>query len=281
MNIRSAFAGALILAAGLLPGMAHAGTCEETFIKKGSIITGPHYFAMISVPDLPVDIAINQMHGIVASRGYTIIAEEPAGGAMLIEQPMSGKSRAIPAEVKATSTNGVGTVQIEVKMRTGQSANADGVKSELCGMLSQLKGGKAGRLAASKGATATTHQGAPLELSAQAFSQQISKDAERNSATIPQRYAGRKFTLTGKVDYVIRDGQVYRVAFKILQPSELALRMPDMASTLSAVSCLMGPGTSVFTLQLKPGNSVKLTGTFQEYAEFRHVVWFKDCVPVK
>lgn len=161
------------------------------------------------------------------------------------------------------------------------NAKSDDVRPELCGMLGELKGGKAGKLAAAGGANAVSQQAAPTVLSAQEFSQQISKDAERNSAIIPLRYANRKYTLSGTVDYVIRDGNVYRVAFKILQPHQLAIRLPNMASSLSAVSCLMGPGTSVYTLQLKPGKSVKLTGIFHEYAEFKNVVWFKDCAPAK
>lgn len=281
MNNRIATAGALILCALALPAAARAGTCEDTFIKKGSVLSGQHYIAMVSVPDMPPAVAINQLRGIVSTRGYTVIAAEPEGGAMLIEQPMNGNSRAIPAEVNASTANGVGTVQVEVKLRTGQTAKADAVKTELCGMLYQLKGGKAGRLAAASGAKAVTSFGAPLALSAQAFSQQISKDAERNPLTIPQRYTGRQFTLSGTVDYITRDGSDIRVAYKILQPHELALRLPGLAKSFWSISCMMGPGTSVYSMQLKPGKSIKLTGTFDEYSDTRDVVWFKNCTPAK
>lgn len=275
------FFGAAVLALIAVPQIAHAATCEETFVKKGNAITGLRFTAMTSVPDLPVDVAINQMRGIAARQGYDIIASEPGTGALLIEQGVTGKSRAFPIEITATVSSGAGTVQMVAKLPAAMSAPTEGVKTEMCGMLAALKGGKAGRLAAAGGANAATQQAAPVALSAQEFSQQISKDAERNSAIIPLRYANKRFTLNGTVDYVIRDGNTNRVAFKILQPYELALRLPNMAKKLSAVSCLMGPGTSVFTLQLKPGKSVKLTGVFHEYAEFRDVVWFKDCVPMK
>jgi hypothetical protein len=274
--IYALLSGAALAAA--LPAAAYAGTCEDTFQKSGSIISGQRFVATISVPDMPPAVAINQMRGITAQRGYDIIASEPEAGAMLIEQAMSGKARAIPFEINATQANGAGTVRIEAKLRAGMTSPAEAVKTELCGMLAQLKGGREGRAAASGGAQAATQQLAPVAISAQEFSQQISKDAERNALAIEPRYANKRFTLSGNVDYVRRDGAANRVAFKILQPHELAIRLPNMASSLSQVSCLMGTGTSVFVMQLKPGRSVRLTGTFHEFSEDRGVVWFKDCV---
>ena len=269
------------LATAMLPAAAHAGACEDGFAKQGNPVTGLRFKASAAVADLPAAVAINQMRGISARRGYDIIAAEPESGALLIEQGRSSKSRAFPIEIQAVSEGGVGTVRMEAKLPAGMAAGSDGAKTEMCGMLAELKGGKAGRLAAASGAGAVTQQAAPVQLSAQEFSQQISKDIERNSAVVGTRYAGKKFTLSGTVDYVIKDGQYNRVAFKILQPEQLALRLPGMASTLSQVSCLMGAGTAVFTLQLKPGKSVKLTGTFHQFDEFRHAVWFKDCAPAQ
>ena len=281
MMTRTLFAAATALLALALPSTARAATCEETFVKKGNGITGLRFIAMTSVPDMPVDGAINQLRGIVARRGYDIIAVEPAAGAMLIEQSQTGNSRAFPIEINATTANGAGTVQMEAKLRAGQFTKAELAKAEMCAVLAELKGGKAGKLAAAAGARAVTQQAAPIAMSAQAFSQQISKDAERNSLAIAQRYAGKKYTLSGTVDYITRDGQYNRVAFKIQQPYEMAIRLPNMAKSLWNVSCLMGAGTSVFAMQLKPGKQIKLTGTFHEFAEDRDVVWFKDCIPEK
>jgi len=261
------------------PSLAHAGQCEDSFVKKGSIISGMRFTATVSVADLPPDVAINQIRGIVASRGYDIIASEPAAGALLIEQSVTQNACAFPIEINATSSGGTGTVVMEAKLRAGQSTKAELAMAEMCGVLNQVKGGKAGRLAAAGGAAAQTQQAAPIAMTAQSFSSQISKDAERNAAAIPQRYRNKQFTLSGTVEYVTQDGPSLRVAFEIMQPHEMALRLPGMASTLSEVSCLMAPGTSVFAMQLKPKKSVKLTGTFYEYSELRDVTWFKDCRP--
>lgn len=265
------------LSLAIMPSAAHAGTCEDSFVRRGSAISGLRYIATTTVADLPPDVAINQIRGIVARKGYDIIAAEPAAGALLIEQSMTGNARAFPIEINAIQSAGQGTVTMEAKLRAGMSAPLEGAKTEMCGILAELRGGRAGRQAAASGARASTVQAAPIAISAQLFSQQISKDAERNLAAVGPRYAGKRFTLSGQVDYVTRDGSSYRVAYKIMQPHEMALRLPGMASTLSEVSCLMAPGTSVFVMQLKPGNSVRLTGTFQEYSDPRHVVWFRDC----
>jgi hypothetical protein len=271
-----------IALAAFIPTMAQAGTCEETFQKKGNPITGLTFTAQTAVADMPADVAIKQLERVATQRGYIIIASEPAGGEMLIEQPSSGKARGFPLTANASvAPGGVGTVQVVAKLPAGMGAKSDPVKAELCGMLTMLKGGKEGRLAAKGAVGPGVAVAAPVALSAQEFSQQISKDAERNALSIPQRYKDRRFTLSGQVAYVIKDGDRYRIAFKILQPHELAIRLPNMAANLSEVSCLMAPGNSVYVMQLKPGKSVKLTGKFYEYSDLKNVVWLTDCVPVK
>lgn len=271
----------LLIAAGALatPSLAHAGQCEDSFTKKGNIISGMRFTATVSVADLPPDVAINQIRGIVASRGYDIIAAEPAAGQLLIEQSVTQNTRAFPIEINATSGGGTGTVVMEAKLRAGQSTKAELAMAEMCGVLNQVKGGKAGRLAAASGARAETQQAAPIAMTAQAFSSQISKDAERNVANIAQRYKNKQFTLSGEVDYIAPDGNQTRVAYKIMQPHEMVIRLPGMAQSLWAVSCLMAPGTSVFTAQLKPKKQVKLTGTFYEFSNTKEVVWLQNCRP--
>lgn len=264
-----------------LPATAQAGACEDGFVKKGNFITGLRFSASQSVADMPPAMAINQIQAIAVRRGYQVIAAEPEAGSILIEQARQSNARGFPIELNATQEGGVGTVRMEAKLPAGMNTKTEAAMAEMCGMLAELKGGKAGKLAAAGASGATAASAAPVALSAQEFSQQISKDAERNAAIVPLRYANRRFTLSGTVDYVIRDGNQYRVAYKILQPHEMVLRLPNMAQTMSGVSCLMGPGTSVFALQLKPGKSVRLTGTFHKFDEFRDHVWLQNCVPAQ
>lgn len=268
-------------AAAMVPSLAHAGTCEDTFEKRGSAVSGLRYVAMTSVADLPIEVAINQMRGIAARRGYDIIATEAAAGALLIEQPMTGKARAFPIEVTATQTGGVGTVRMEAKLRAGVVAPAEGAKTEMCAALAELKGGKAGRAAALSGAKAVTTQAAPASISAQSLSQQIAKDIERNPLAVKARYVNKRYTLSGTVERVAMDGKDTRVWFEILEPHELVLKLPNAPKFHMEVGCALGAGQSVFAMQLKPKRSVKLTGTYDGHDDSRKVVWLKDCAPVK
>lgn len=263
------------------PAVAQSA-CASTFQKSGNPITGLKFRATESVRDLSAANAINQMKAIMTGRGYDIIIAEAEAGSMLAEQPMSGKARAIPFEINAVEQNGVATVTIEAKMKAAMVTKEADAKAELCTILSSLKGGKAGLALAQAGARGgNLGNGAPVAMSALLFSHQISKDAERNAATVPLRYKGKVFTLSGTVDYVTRDGDAFRVAFKIPHPWEEALPLPNAAKFKTDLSCLMAPGTGAYTLQLKPGKSVKLTGTFYEYREINPVAWFKDCRPEK
>lgn len=265
----------------VLPATAHAGACEDGFVKKGNFITGLRFTASQSVIDMSPAMAINQIQAIAIRRGYQVITAEPGAGSILIEQARQSNARGFPIELNATQEGGLGVVRMEAKLPAGMNAKADDAKVEMCGMLAELKGGKAGKLAAAGAGNATAASAPPVALSAQEFSQQVSKDGERNAAVIPARYANRRFTLSGTVDFISGEGKTNAITFKILQPEQMALRLPNMAAKMSTVSCLMAPGTSVYTLQLKPGKSVKLTGTFAKFLQFEHSVWLKDCVPAK
>ena len=258
-------------------GTANAATCEEAFVKKGNAITGLRFTAAVTVADLPPAVAIGQLRGLVAAKGYDIMADEAEYGSMLIEQPMTGTVRAFPIQISATQTGGIGTVVMEAKLRAGQSTKADAAMAEMCGMLNEIKGGKAGAAAAKKGATATTVAAAPVKINSLAFSQQVSKDTERNAAGILTRYKGKQFTIDGLVDYVTKDGKDFRVGYKIPQPYEQAIRLPNQAPFKTDIVCYMAPGQAAFSLQLKPGKSIKLTGTVEDFDEYKHVIWLKDC----
>ncbi|HEV7233151.1 MAG TPA: hypothetical protein VGN36_02825, partial [Sphingorhabdus sp.] len=141
----------LIAVTSLFPSLASAATCEETFAKKGSPISGLKFTATVTVPDLTPVSAIQQMRGIVAAKGYDIMADEAEYGSMLIEQPMTGKARAFPIQITATNEAKVGTVVMQANLRATMMVKDADAKTELCGMLNQLKGGKAGLALAAKG----------------------------------------------------------------------------------------------------------------------------------
>lgn len=270
-----AFAGAFL---SLVPGLCHAATCEDSFTKKGSPLGGLKFTAESTVADLSPPTAIRQFRGIAAARGYDITVDESEDGSMLIEQPRTGSTRPIPILVTATASGGAATIRLEAKLSGGMFAPAEGVKSELCGMLGQIKGGKAGIAAASRGRNAVSSAG-PTVIDALVLSQQVSQEAEKNAAIIPQRYQGKSFTISGTMSYVIRDGDTYRIAYDIPETtSDLVLKVGKFRF-LTQISCLVAKGQSAFALSLKKGNRIRLTGTFRDYNEFKHVMWFEGCRP--
>ncbi len=270
-----------LIAAMAAPSAAFAGTCEDTFQKKGSEISGLRFIATNVVPDMAPKTAILQLKGIVAAKGYDIMAEEAEFGSMLIEQPTTGKARAFPIEITATQSSGVGTVVMEAKLRAGMFVKKEQAMPEMCGILNQLKGGKPGLAAAAKSKNATTVQAAPLKISALAFSHQVSKDTERNAANVLTRYKGKQFTIDGTVGYVTKDGSLNRVGFDVPNPWEEVIRLPNVAKFKTDIVCYMAPGTAAFSSQLKPKKSIKLTGSVDDFDEYKHVIWLKDCRPAQ
>jgi hypothetical protein len=263
----------------LVPAMAHAGQCEDSFLKKGNQIGGLRFTAQVSVPDAKPVTALQQFRGIAAGRGYDIIVDESADGSLLIEQPRSGATRPIPIIATAVSEGSAAKVMLEAKLSGGMFAPSDGTRTELCGMLNQIKGGKAGLAAAGKSKSAV-NSAAPREVDALVLSQEISAEAEKNAAIIPSRYNGKSFTISGRVDYVIKDGDTYRIAYDIPETtSDLTLKVGKFRY-LTQISCLVARGQTAFALSLKKGNRVKMTGTYANFDEFKHVMWFQGCRPV-
>lgn len=258
-------------------GTAQAAPCEDSFVKTGNPVTGLRFVATTTVPNMSMASAVGQINGIVAAKGYAILAAEPASGAMLIEPPATGKSRPFPIEVAA---DGAGNVRMEAKLRAGMGAPEAAAKAEMCGILNQLKGGKAGEALAAKGMGATSAAGAPIRMSVLRFSQDITGQADKNHSAVQKRYEGRQFTLYGPVAYVGPVGDSYRVEWKLLA-NVLTDIIPGRASAGFSVNCVLAPGQSVYALQLKPDKHVELTGTFDELQYGRSSVWLKDCRPTK
>jgi len=261
----------------LAPSLGHAATCEESFTKSGSIISGQKFNASVTLADLTPASAIGQMHGIVVGKGYDVLATEAEEGTMLIEQPQTGKVRAFPITITATPD---GTVRMEAKLRAGMSAAADGARNEMCGMLNQLKGGKAGRAAATTGMTATGTKAA-FEIDALALSHQVSKDTERNAAAIPLRYKDKTFVIKGTVKSIDKFGDSYVVLYDIPEPYEELIRLPNAAAFKTDLVCRLARGQSVYALQLKPGKGIRLTGVYDAFDPIRHVLALRDCRPAK
>jgi hypothetical protein len=272
---------ALVVALVATPVLLHAQTCDATFTKKGNPITGLKFIAQHNVADLSTPDAVNQLRGIVLAKGYDVLAAEPAAGDLLMEMPQTANRRSFPIIAKATSEGSAVTVELRANLRAGVFAKDDTVKSELCAVLTSLKGGAAGVAAATDGSTATGAGAAPTVMSAQMLADRVSKEHDKNVNEIPLRYKGRAFTLDGTIAWVRRDGDTYNVAFEITPWERKAIRLPGDSQTKTELICILAPGQSVYALTLKPRSKVTLTGTYFDYKEIGSVMWLSECRPAK
>ena len=274
--MRLAFA--VLLASATMSSAAVAATCEQSFTKRGSAVTGLNFTAQHNVADLTPASAIGQMRGIAVAGKYDIILEEADAGSLLIEQPAQGSARPLPIIVSATEAGGAGTVRMEAKLPAGMAAPAEAVKGELCGMLAQLKGGSAGLAAASAG-MGVEAVSTPTRIDAVTLSQQFAREAVKNDAALPLRYANKSFSVWGAVNHVMKDGEWFRVAFDPPDAADRRIRLdaPGDAGFMVNISCLMAKGQNAYALTLKKGNLIRLTGTFYEYDTFKRTVWLNGC----
>lgn len=272
-----------LMAMALSTTAASAATCEATFAKKGNPITGLRYTALQSVADLSSANAINQLRGIVLAKGYDVLATEPDAGNMLIEQPQTANRRSFQIIATATSDGAVTTVQLQANLRGGQFTRDEPVRIEMCGVLAQLKGGRAGIAAANSGRNAATGGGAPTAMTAQGLAQRLSNERDKSPDTIPLRYKGRSFTLSGTIFWVRKEGDSYSVLFDIIAGSNMLLRLPGQSLEKTDIVCVLAKGQSVYALTLKPKSSIKLTGTYQNYRAYPSpsVMWLSECRPVQ
>jgi hypothetical protein len=279
--MRLCASGLVVLFVSAAP--AFAQTCEATFAKNGNPITGLRFSAMQTVADLSTPDAVNQLRGIVLARGYDVLAAEPAAGSMLMEQPQNANRRSFQIIAQATSEGQVATVQLRANLRAGMSVKQELVREEMCGLLAEMKGGAAGATAARQGSSATAAGSPPTVLSAQILADRLSKERDRDVNEIPLRYRGRSFTLSGNVESVSSEADVYRVRFAILAWEEKAIRLPGDSQFKTEIVCVLAPGQSVYALTLKRRSSVRLTGTFSDYraSPSPSVMWLSDCKPAQ
>jgi hypothetical protein len=278
MKIYALAAGAMVCS---VPAAALAGPCEDGFVKKGSAIGGLKFTASITVPDLTPASAIYQMKGLALGKGYDVLTEEAEDGSMLIEQSQTQKARSFPIIVTATTAAKVGTLTMQANLRGGMMTKDEAAKAEMCSMLNQLKGGKAGLVLAAKGRTASAAPSAPTKIGAMVLSMRLSGEKNKNPAAIPLRYKGKSFTIDGTVDAIAKDGDTYRIDFYVPEPHEQVLRLPGQANFKTDISCLMAKGQAAYSLSLKPKKSVKLTGTFHRYRDYPPIMWLSDCRPAE
>lgn len=255
---------AVLLLAAAAP--AFADTCESSFQKKGNPLSGTTYTASVTVPDLTVKSAIGQMNVIAKGNNMDVLSSDVENGAMLIEDPQTAMHKTIPIIISATSEGRTGTVAMTVKLNPGAFAKADAVRAEMCKMLTQVKPGKAGEQLA-----ASTPKASTVNISASDFGYQLRTQNKDNPAAIEPRYKGKLYSITGRVNGVLKSGGTYNTGFELPSGSGGI----DFESV--AITCAFAPSQAAFALALRPKEKVTLVGVVDHYDQIGRVLWLKDC----
>jgi len=258
---------------------ALAASCEERFSKSGNPLTGTKYESSVTVPSLSVADAVGQLHGIAVQKKLDILTEDAANGSMLLEDRESMRHKPIPYVISVEGEGDAVAIQVMVKLNKGAIAKAEDAKKEICSILAQVKGGEEGKAAALQGAGAEGANG-PRRVDAVMLSLELSRQTKDSAESIPLRFKDRAFVVSGRVKYVIKDGNVYRVAFDIPEPKDMFLKPGPLDPYFKTdISCLMAPSQAAWTIALRPGEKVRLAGKYSDFDQFKHVMWLEGCKP--
>ena len=264
-----------------LSAPALAGECEANFRKSGNPIVMTTYSSAVTVPNLSPRDALAQMRGIMVAEKMDVMAEDADGGTLLVEQRQDGSKRPIPTTISVSDVASGTRIGMSVKMERGVFSKVEQIKPYMCGLLARVKGGKEGMAAAKKGAGATNSE-ATGNQDVFMFSRMIAGEANKNAIAVNARHKGRKYTLTGRIETLMEDGEDYNLIFDIPEIGEMVLKpLPHDAQFKVGVSCLFKPDQLTTVLALREGQKVTLTGTVMKYDNFRKVIWLENCVKAK
>ena len=264
-----------------LSAPALAGECEANFKKSGNPIVMTTYSSAVTVPNLSTRDALAQMRGILVAEKMDVMAEDAEGGTLLVEQRQTGATRPIPTTITVSEVQSGTRIEMAVKMERGVFSKVEQIKPYMCGLFARVKGGKEGMAAAKKGAGATNNEASGNQ-DVFMFSRMIAGEANKNAIAVNARHKGRKYTLTGRIETLMEDGEDYNLIFDIPEISEMVLKpLPHDAQFKVSVSCLFKPNQLTTVLALREGQKVTLTGTVYKYDNFRKVIWLENCTKAK
>ena len=272
---------ALALCALSLPAVAMADECEANFKKSGNPIVMTTYSSAVTVPNLSTGDALSQMRGILVAEKMDVIAENREQGTLLVEQRQSDKARPIPTTINVSTVPAGTRIDMAIKMERGVFSKVEQIRPYMCGLLAKVKGGKEGVAAAKRGAGADNTE-ATGNQDVFAFSRMIANEANKNAVAVNARHKGRTYTLSGRIETLMEDGEDYNLIFEVPEIRDMVIKpFPHEAQFKVSVSCLFRPDQLTTVLAMREGQKVKLTGTVMKYDNFRRVIWLENCTKAK
>ena len=256
-----------------------AGECEDNYTKSGNMFKGNVYNSSVSVPNLSMKDGMGQIRSITINEKMDVITEDAESGILLAEQRGNSNARPIPVIITFTTEGTTAKVDMTVKPEKGVFAKGDEIKTLICKLLVQVKGGKEGKQAGSKGSK-TQNVADTTQRDVFVFSREIANEAKKNAVAVNARHKGRSYSLKGKIDYIQEDGEDYNVSFAIPEYSDIGLLSIGDAPFRVGVACLFRPNQLAWVLTMREKQSVTFIGSFYRYDNIRKMVWLENCKQV-
>lgn len=274
----------------LLPGLALAKGCEDSFQSVGDARNGLFFSAQVRVPGLSASSALGQLQQLALDGGYKVGGELIRGGSGELYFIQEANDPDIV--VRATADKS-GQVALSTKLARGQKTESAAVRGEFCGLLGKLRNGKEGEAIAAA-ARDKTGVGRVTDAAADKLSAEIGKVVNKALAPVAAkgqfsramigtgdtatsgefaeafapvraRYIGRQYRIDGQV-YTVSGAPGTRdmeVNYLVTQTRGL-LRVRQDAEFNSLnyqLKCRFAQDQAKFFLTLSEGNFVTLTGT--------------------
>ena len=249
----------------LLPSLAFAGQCEDNFSKKGNALTGAEYSTTYKVAGMSMPSAIGQMRNLAVADGMDVLDESPENGSLLLEEPANGAHRGLQISVMAKAD---GSVSMKMKTRRGAMGSADGVRSAMCKMLTQLKPGKG---SVARAATKA------IEIQATALAADVDSQGLENAGAIDVRFQGKVYNIKGINKGVGGKKGSFELFFD-MNPSLVPGLIKSRSKIIEVrVACRMLPDQNAYSLTMRNGDKMYLNGTYDHYDQDNRLVWLKNC----
>ena len=114
------------------------------------------------------------------------------------------------------------------------------------------------------------------------FSRMIAGEANKNAIAVNARHKGRKYTLSGRIETLMEDGEDYNLIFDIPEISEMAIKPLSFDAQFKVcVSCLFKPNQLANVLTFRKGDKVTFKGQFLRYDDVKRVLWLQNCVQTR
>jgi hypothetical protein len=278
---KTALWASLLLFSAFMAKPLYADSCEDNFKVSGDPRNGASYVTFVTLPNLDPHSALGQMEKISLDMGFVIGSENYEGdmGTLTIIQKDKNNllhpHKGFPVMIRANKADN--RLAIALQLNQGQTANADTMRSTLCGMLSKVTMDSAGA-AVADAAHAQTHSDEITNIKAPDLASQMSK-AMIGHALHPEivedQYMGRVYRIDGQVSISMTPGEAVARSqsiqngshsFDISYDTRKTALLGGKVDTNTAIVCHSDPGQMDRFLALRNGDYATLIGKVTQFA---------------